>query len=236
MNEKEFLEKLEEYIKELDGRTPSYSEITEYFGDVLNKDQANAVLVYINSKQTNGSLTDADLEYLEYYTRALPDTLPVHGKRMSECTAGEVIGFHQGHVVDTARRLHREGFEIEELISEGNLALVEIVNGLSHLIRETEETLGEDGELSGRFMAYVEDTIQTYIDDILEQNDSDEKVVLQANLLNDAIDRLREETGTAPNIDELANELGISQQKVLDIIKLAGEDDDEATGAVREEE
>ena len=102
------------------------------------------------------------------------------------------------------------------------------MNGLSHLIGTADEKLGENGGLSERIMAYVEDTIKTYIDDILEQNDSDEKVVIQVNLLNDAIERLRKETGVAPNIDELANELGISQQKVLEIIKIAGDDEEEA--------
>ena len=228
MNEAEFLKKTDEYIESLGGRTPNLSEVIDHFGDELTREMAEAVLVYIIEKQRSGFLSDSDIEYLEYYSASLPDTLPVNGKVMSECTAEEIIGFHQGSVIETARKLHREGFAIDELVSEGNLALVEIVNGLSHLIGTADEKLGENGGLSERIMAYVEDTIKTYIDDILEQNDSDEKVVIQVNLLNDAIERLRKETGVAPNIDELANELGISQQKVLDIIKIAGDDEEEA--------
>lgn len=61
-----------------------------------------------------------------------------------------------------------------------------------------------------------------------EQSAAENKVIAQVELLNDAIDRLTEELGTKPNIDEIANELGIPQNKVLDILKLTGETPDDA--------
>ena len=48
------------------------------------------------------------------------------------------------------------------------------------------------------------------------------------DLLNQSIDRLTEELGTKPNIDEIANDMGITQDKVIDILKLTGEDLDES--------
>ncbi|MBQ6544791.1 MAG: hypothetical protein IJL72_03535, partial [Lachnospiraceae bacterium] len=53
---------------------------------------------------------------------------------------------------------------------------------------------------------------------------TDEALVMRVQSLSDAIDRLTAANAEKPNIDELANELGISQDEVLSVIRLTGED------------
>lgn len=56
--------------------------------------------------------------------------------------------------------------------------------------------------------------------------EKDDRVIVQAELLQKSIDRLTEEFGGRPTVDELANDLKIPQEKVLDILKLMGDVDD----------
>ena len=58
-------------------------------------------------------------------------------------------------------------------------------------------------------------------------------------MLNESISKLTDELGKKPTIDEIANDLRIPQDKVLDILKLTGEDidaEDRAANAVPEDE
>ena len=54
----------------------------------------------------------------------------------------------------------------------------------------------------------------------------DDRVIVQVEMLNESISKLTDELGKKPNIDEIANDLRIPQEKVLDILKLTGEDID----------
>ena len=56
---------------------------------------------------------------------------------------------------------------------------------------------------------------------------SDLRILAQMEQLLASIDRLTEELGTKPNIDEIANDMGIPQESVLRLLKLTGEEFDE---------
>ena len=61
---------------------------------------------------------------------------------------------------------------------------------------------------------------------LAEQEDymkRDDRLVAEVELLNESINRLTGELGTKPTIDEVANDMGIPQSKVLEILKLMGE-------------
>ena len=96
------------------------------------------------------------------------------------------------------------------------------------------DSLSEDpDEWGGRS---VEETVKEAIraaaleakDAFIELTRKDDRLIAQVELLNQSIDRLTEELGTKPNIDEIANDMGITQDKVIDILKLTGEDLDES--------
>lgn len=112
----------------------------------------------------------------------------------------------------------------EDLMQEGYLGMVEGVNSLSE---DPDEWTGMTME--DQVHKAIRDAIQKAVTEKTELDRRDDQLVVQVELLNKSIDRLTEELGTKPNIDEIANDMGVTQDKVLDILKLTGEDigDDE---------
>ncbi|HUM82554.1 MAG TPA: sigma-70 domain-containing protein [Lachnospiraceae bacterium] len=107
----------------------------------------------------------------------------------------------------------------EDLIQE---AYVGLMAGLGQ-VAEAEET--SDGL---PLTETVENAIRARIREAQEEQAAlakkDDRLIAQVELLNQSIERLTQELGTKPNIDEIANDMHISQDKVEDILKLAGEE------------
>lgn len=214
MNDEQFIEKINEFVESLNGKTPTDRKIREAFGKELTKEQIGAVRDYVKDVQGRGSLSEEDALYVKEYLKSLPDTSKASEKDICECTSEELVLRYLVNVVDMAKELHEEGLQISEMIAEGNLGLAEAVLD-AHNAKDMD--------------AYIRDSIriaiQEYVDCDKAAKDRDEKIVFQADLLNKTIDNLTREKGVKPNVDELANAMGIPQSKVLDIIKLAGEDE-----------
>ena len=51
----------------------------------------------------------------------------------------------------------------------------------------------------------------------------DDQLLVQVEILNRSINSLTETIGTKPTIDEVANDMGVSQETVIEILKLMGE-------------
>ena len=100
----------------------------------------------------------------------------------------------------------------EELLEEAYLGLAEALHDLG---KDADDDAIDDA---------IRDHMKQYIQEFEDSTSSDDYLVTQVQILNDAIDKLTADLGTRPNIDELANEMGISQEKVIDILKLVGED------------
>lgn len=129
-------------------------------------------------------------------------------------------------VPELAEELHDGSLPMEDLIQEGYLG---IMNGIAVLAEEEEKGLygglGVTETIRGAIRKAMQDALQA--EKALRLDD--DRLVVQVELLNKSIDRLTEELGGKPNIDELANDLGISQEEVLKILKLTGTTpDDEA--------
>ena len=81
----------------------------------------------------------------------------------------------------------------------------------------------------------IEDIIREHLREALEESrnlyESDSALAYQVNELSRCIEELTKTYGTKPNLDEIANSMGITQEKVIAILKLAGEDLDEGVGA-----
>ena len=100
---------------------------------------------------------------------------------------------------------------LEDLTQEAFLGLVAGLN----LVAESDER-GEGLPLDRT----VEQLALSEQEDYMKR---DERLVAEVELLNESIDRLTGELGTKPTIDEVANDMGIPQSKVLEILKLMGE-------------
>ena len=117
----------------------------------------------------------------------------------------------------------------EDLISEGYVGLME---GLKSFDAGDPELMPMN--MTETVRSAVRSAILSAIDRSREYEKTGELLVAQVELLRKSIDRLTEELGTKPNIDEIANDMQISQDKVLEIIKLTGPDvSDEALTGVQ---
>lgn len=106
----------------------------------------------------------------------------------------------------------------EELLAEGYLLLVTAVRDVSL----------KAGPAGGEEIEDLLTRVREGMLGALRARDDaaliDRHLVGQVEQLSAAIDALTEELGTRPNIDEIANKMGISQERVLSILKLTGED------------
>ena len=114
----------------------------------------------------------------------------------------------------------------EDLIQEGYVGLLRAVNALEEGQEETADR--------GLFLSqYIRDAIREAMEKAIAENRkarmSDDRLVLRVELLNRSIERLTEELGTKPNIDEIANDMKITQDEVIAILKLTGETADDDT-------
>lgn len=114
--------------------------------------------------------------------------------------------------------LAREGMAMsaEDAVSVAQLAAMEAVSYLAG---------GEGGVLSDEALdTYLAEKLDAAEEELSQAYYTDEALVMRVQSLSDAIDRLTAANAEKPNIDELANELGISQDEVLSVIRLTGED------------
>ena len=125
---------------------------------------------------------------------------------------------------EIVRELDDGTMPAEDLMQEAMLGIVEALNALPEDRDEWEAR-----SLDEIVRSAVREAVLRARDANAELACTDLRLVAQVELLNKSIDRLTEESGMKPNIDEIANDMQISQAKVLEILKLTGESlDDEA--------
>ena len=115
---------------------------------------------------------------------------------------------------------------LEDLIQEGYVGLISAVQALGAEAEEEETAEG------GLFLSQMlRERIRGAMLDAQAAHRNllkdDDRLIVQVELLNRSIERLTEELGTKPNIDEIANDMKITQEDVLSILKLTGDHVDE---------
>jgi len=150
-------------------------------------------------KQIAAELSEEDRIYLKEYRASLPPEDPA-----------EPLSVWLRKVISIAKENAVPDLPLADLIAEGNLGLTEaMMQGITE-----DETIRDA----------VETQIRLFIDEMRREREDDSRLTAQVAILSDTIDRLRTENGVKPTVDELANELGVTQEKILDILKLTGED------------
>ncbi len=137
---------------------------------------------------------------------------------MNEAQKSALVEEFMEEVAEAADEMSDGILPLEDLIQEGYV-------GLMQGIRLLERGEAEEMELS------VTDTLRGSIRQAIREAielqkgrlRQDDRLVVQVELLNRSIERLTEELGTKPNVDEIANDMRISQQEVLNILRLTGE-------------
>ena len=199
--------------------------LEKYFEeDGLSQEQMNLVCDYLLSmkmavvgyKQTGGTVKEAEKEekqplsaeeqkYVEEYLRGLGD--------MKEETQEEVrMAYYLPKVVEEAVRLHHPEVFIGDMIQEGNIALMV---ALKEIPKEKDEE---------EILEQVRAGMMASLESQTEVKRRDHKMVEKVTELDEAIKSMKEEYGRKVSVDEVAERLGISEDEIEDILKLAGEE------------
>ena len=209
----EFKEKLAGILALAEGQNGKITvdEVEKYFEeDGLSQEQMNLVCDYLLSmkmavvgyKQTGGTVKEDEKEEKQPLSaeeqKYVEEYLRGLGD-MKEETQEEVrMAYYLPKVVEEAVRLHHPEVFIGDMIQEGNIALMV---ALKEIPKEKDE------------------------EEILEQvKRRDHKMVEKVTELDEAIKSMKEEYGRKVSVDEVAERLGISEDEIEDILKLAGEE------------
>ena len=132
---------------------------------------------------------------------------------MNEETPEEVrMAYYLPKVVEEAVRLHHPEVFIGDMIQEGNIALMV---ALKEIPKEKDEE---------EILEQVRAGMMASLESQTEVKRRDHKMVEKVTELDEAIKSMKEEYGRKVSVDEVAERLGISEDEIEDILKLAGEE------------
>ena len=247
MNEKkEFLEKLSGLLKlaQSQGNEITIEEVKAYFSeDALTEEQVELVFEYLmaqkvsvkgyvklGSEEKQEEFTEEEEQYLKEYEHDLKAILEEKAGEREDLIAGvlrgdehaksRLIELYMGQVVQVAKQMHQPEVFLGDLIQEGNLGIVLGVEMLTDLETADEVIQGQ-----------IRQSMQLLLEEQTELSNRDKKMVEKVQALDESIQTLTEELGRKVTIDELAVYMGLEVEEIEDILKLAGEDTEEETGA-----
>lgn len=140
---------------------------------------------------------------------------------MDEARKLSLIEEFTEEIVAIANETDDGSVPLEDLIQEGYVGLL---RGIKELDNETDQTDSASMRSVREILTEaIREAVSGAIREEAEMRRRDDRLVVQVELLNRSIEKLTEDLGTKPNIDEIANDMGITQQNVLDILKLTGE-------------
>ena len=155
-------------------------------------------------------LTEEEQRYVESYLEELGEM-----KAGSEEEARLLYYFPK--VVDLAVKINRSQVFIGDVIQEGNVSLM-------LALKESDSRNDREQEV----MDQVRAGMLALVEEQTEVKRQDKKMVEQVSELDETIQSMSEEMGRKVAVDEVAEQLGISEAQIADILKLAGEEIDSA--------
>ena len=224
-----FLEKLHRLKEELaaGGNFSDDQSIKDFFeNESLTGPQLQMIRDYIKeSGQAEVILSDDDREYLESYAELFQPARPldssdfdlyVRTKNGDHAAYEQLAAAYMPSVLDAAKLHKTEGIFLGDLVSEGSIGLAE---GLA--------SFSKPENAHAEIMEKIQKSIRLYL---LEQDaikNQDNTLIEKVKEMDAALDYLKEELGRKVYIEEVADYLHISENEVMDILKLTGEDIDQ---------
>lgn len=197
-------------------------EVEAFFQeDNLTKEQMNLVSEflmsqkvevsgYTGSKEKNNDEEEKDTlsqQEKDYVTEYLIDI-----EKMPKTTEQEVtLAYYLPKVVEEAVHFHIPGVFIGDVIQEGNVSLMMYLS---------EKEKAEEAEVLEQVRAGIRMMLESHT----EEKRRDNKMVERVNDLDETIQSMKEEYGRKVSVDEVAERMGITEDAVEDILKLAGEE------------
>ena len=123
------------------------------------------------------------------------------------------MAYYLPKVIEEAIKMHHPDIFIGDMIQEGSISLMLALNAT-----------GEGKEDEAKIMEEVRAGIQTLIESQTETKRQDKKMVERVSELEETIQNMKEEFGREVSAEEVAERLGVTEEELGDILKLAGED------------
>jgi RNA polymerase primary sigma factor len=191
--------------------------------DLINNYFKNNKIGIDEPGDTNGNLTEEDVNFLEMYLNDLKELPPVSDgeKRavMMSALAGDndaqakLVEIFLPQVVEISKLYAGQGALVEDLIGEGNVAVASAVTML--------DCVEGIDEVDGFIAKMIMDAMEEYIGDDTENRQADENVLEKVNLINDKAHELYECFMRKVTVKEVADELKISEDEVIEAIKFS---------------
>lgn len=234
LNQFTFANKLEQ-LKEtarLQENMLTSDQVREAFSEWnLSDDQIGLINGYFTKNKigidkpgdTSENLTEDDANFLNMYLEELNELPPVSDgeKRavMMSALAGDcnaqarLVEIFLPQVVEISKLYAGQGALVEDLIGEGNVAVASAVTML--------ECVEGIDEVEGFIAKMIMDAMEEFIGDDSDNRQADENVLEKVNLVNDKAKELYDSFMRKVTVREVANELNISEDEVVEAIKFS---------------
>ncbi len=214
------------------GNMLTSEEIREAFGEWnLGEEQISLIHAYFHKNHigidepgdAEESLSGDDVNFLEMYLeelKELPDASDGEKRAlMMSALAGDgsaqarLVEIFLPYVVEISKLYAGQGALIEDLIGEGNVAAASAVTMLDCV-----ESIDEVEGFIGRM---IMDAMEEFIREDTDSHQIDENVLGRVNDVNDKAKELYDSFLRKVTIKEVADELGIAEEKVREAVKFS---------------
>ena len=226
------LEKVRDLARE-QGNCVSEQQVQEAFAALeLSGEQLQLVYDYLLKHKIgigqpvnpDDYLTDEERNYLQDYLDEIAG-MPTYTDGQIEgytisAMAGDVDAqnrlteIYLKNVVEIAKLYTGQGVLLEDLIGEGNVALAFGVGMLGSLERPA--------EAPGMLAKLIMDAMEEYIAENAANEKTDRKIVDHVNKVGEQAKALAEEFGRKVTVEELAEETGMSRDKIREALRMSG--------------
>lgn len=226
----------------------SKEEIEHFFSaDKLTPEQLNLVYDYLLAKkvavagyakemaaeESTVELTQDELDYLAEYQADLQAFKPEQEGELEELykqlTSGSDTAkvrfteIYLPRIINLAKEMHTGEMFLGDLIQEGNVSLMMALEGMGEitpsLAKETVES---------HLNTQIKQGIQMLLEETIDLRSRDQKMVQQVMDLDESITKLTEDLGRKVTIEELALYTEMSEDDIMEVLKLTGEEVEEA--------
>lgn len=240
IDQNEFIKKINDLtdLAEEQGNVIYKDQLFELFPEIKEKEEALKVITdYLKEKKIGldeklsfeDVVTEEEKNYLDYYLEDLKAIAPLskgerEGYMLSAMSGDEdskakIISDTLSSVVDIAKLYAGQGVFLEDLIGEGNLTLMTVMD----LIGSCENAKEADGLISSQIMNAMQDLIAERMD----ESKNEEKILKNVNKVADAAKSLYADLKRKVTVEELSKESGISEASIKKALKLTANKIDE---------
>lgn len=171
--------------------------------DYLSEEEKDYLQDYLN-----------ELEELEEVSPGEKEAITLSAMAGESAAQGRLVEIYLKDVVDIAKLYAGQGVFLEDLIGEGNVALA-MGSGMLGCLEHAKEA-------EGMLMKMVMDAMEDYIAENVQNEKLDKKAVDKVNEVMDKAKELSEELRRKVTPEELAEESGLSLNRIMDAVRMSG--------------